>query len=511
MANTATTGPASHLRAICPSAHSAVVDGKLLRAFTATRARTILAGLSPLPAGARELPTIVTGVADGPAGLCFLGQRAASEGLSVFFIRREFESDGGGGEELGAGNMALRIDDLMYEFGDRVQASARALYDLSGMSNGDMLGGGLQEDVGSNPLARLATEWDCSNHASRTLGSPPPPACSSLLLVGGTCPPSAVSLALRGDIDTLSTAAEQGQAVPPGTRQKEKGPFAVGGKGSASATTVGGDAEEALLTQQERARWKDDLQMLLSGSENMAEFAGKPRDGLTEGGDGEARSTLGMSAEDETVIQERNDEDGVRGEKMDAGQGEKFRNDLDFSERWWELAARATDIGSVRSALSLAFDAVGRGNIFPVIRHDNQTAVGVHIREGVALARESSYHDTGSLGVGVVRDEVKAWRERGSAMLVDTETLTGAFVELGIHKVQGDLLNWLEAYAGVLAADIDRTLPTFASEKNNNEGSEEGRTTAMPSSTKDRRLDRLVTLADTLDLVTLAQSYVATG
>ncbi|CAN0101839.1 unnamed protein product, partial [Scytosiphon promiscuus] len=81
-----------NLRAISPSAHSAVVDSSLLRAFTPTRART--------------LPTVVAGVCGGPGGLCFLGQRATSEGFSAF--------------------------SLLCEFGGRARASARALYDLLG-------------------------------------------------------------------------------------------------------------------------------------------------------------------------------------------------------------------------------------------------------------------------------------------------------------------------------------------------------------------------------------------
>lgn len=496
-------GGVPNLRAISPSAHSAVIDSNLLRAFTVTRARTILAGLSPPPAGGggtRELPTVVAGVAGGPAGLCFLGQRATPEGYSSFSIRRESKSEGGG--------QALRIDDLMDEYAGRAQASARALYDLWGTSNGDVLSAALQEGAKASPFARLATEWDCSSHVTRTLGSAPPPACSSLLLIGGECPTSSVSLALRGDIETLSTAATTGRAQTPQSRRKAKGPFGGGGGGGDTAASTSGASGDASpkAEEQERLRWDEDLQALLSGSENLAELAARRREAhARDGNDGGSEDgSEAREVGEDTAVQERQDGGGL-GEEDNVASGrqeEKFRGDLDFSERLWELAARAQDVESVRSVVSLAFDAVGEGQIFPVISRDNKTAAGSHIRDGVAMAREARYHDGASVGVGVPRDEAKAkaWRERGSAMLADTEALSRAFVELGVHKVTRDLLHGLEVHAGVLAADVDRVFPAT------NAGSD------RPSSSDgagDRRLDRLLTLADTLDLVALAQSYGA--
>lgn len=514
----APAGTAPHLCAICPSAHTAIVDCKLLRAFTAARARAILAGLSPLPAaaGAHELPTVVAGVAGGPSGLCFLGQRATSEGYSAFTIRRETESESG---ETAEEHQALRIDDLMHEYGGRAQASARALYDLVGSSNGDVLGGVLEDGAKSCPFARLATEWDCTSHAARTLGSPPPPACSSLLFVGGTCPSGVVSLAIRADIETLSTAAAAGLVVLPHTaRRKAKGPFGggVGNIGEVGADAgVEGDAR-AKLNQQDQTSWHEDLQALLNGSENMAELASKPRDGHStaseddEGSDGRARQD-----EDDTALQQRQGAGGV-GAEEDVGakideETRKFRGDLDFSERLWELAARAVNVEGVRLALKLAFNAVGDGHIFPVVSRDNKTAIGCHIRDGVVMAREARYHDAGSVGVGVPRDgaKLKAWQEVGSAMVTSTTALVDAFVELGVHKVKRDLVHWLEVSAGVLAADIDRDFPTVSTNKPVGIDPAEERTTALPLPSPDRRLDRLVTLANTLDLAALAQSYGA--
>lgn len=490
-------GAVSNLRAISPSAHTAVIDSNLLRAFTVTRARTILAGLSPLPAGGSgtcALPTVVAGVAGGPGGLCYLGQRATHEGYSSFSIRREPESERGG--------HALRIDDLMREYGGRAHASARALYDLWGTSNGDVLSAALHEGVKVSPFARLATEWDCSSHATRTLGSAPPPACSSLLLIGGECPTSNVSLALRGNIETLSTAAIMGQAQ---TKQvgRAKGPF--GGEGGDTAAPTGGASSDVSLEaeQQERLRWDEDLEALLSGSENMADLAARPREAHAKDGNSSEDGSEAREVED-TAVLERQDGGGL-GEEDNVASGrqeENFRGDLDFSERLWELAARARDVESVRSAVTLAFDAVGEGQIFPVISRDNKTAAGSHIRDGVVMAREGRYHDGASVGVGVPRDEAKAkaWRERGSAMLTDMEALSKAFVELGVHKVTKDLLHGLEVHAGVLAADVDRVLPATTTGSNR---------TSSSDGAVDRRLDRLLTLADTLDLVALAQSYGA--
>lgn len=517
-----TGGAAPNLRAIFPSAHSAVVDSSLLRAFTVTRARTILAGLTSLPTGGRvrELPTVVAGIAGGAAGLCFLGQRATSEGFSAFSVRRESESEGGegGAEGAAAGGQAPRIDDLIHDFGGRAQASARALYDMWGTSNGDVLGAALKDGGTSSPFARLATEWDCSSHATRTLGSPPPPACSSLLLIGGECPPSPASLALRASVEILATAAATatGQSPTPQARRKAKGPFGggvnahVGGDASADISAGGacGDAPPG-AEQQELLRWREDLQALLSGSENMAELAAMPINSAARAGDGNSDDgPEAREAEEDTAVQERKDGGGLGEEESTNRSGgqdraEKLRGDLDFSERLWELAARATDVESVRSAVSSAFDAVGDGQIFPVISRDNKTAAGSHIRDGVALAREARYRDgtSVSVSVGMPRDEAKAkaWRERGSAMLADTEALARAFVELGVHKVSRDLLHGLEVHAGVLAADVNRVLPAAASD-------------SRPSSSDgagDRRLDRLLTVADTLDLVALAQSHGA--
>lgn len=512
-------GPAAHLRAMSPSAHSAVVDGKLLRAFSATRARTILAGLTPTPtssAGGRELPTVVAGIAAGPSGLCFLGQRASSDGYSSFAIRRE------GGAEVGgeaATGQAIRIDKLMmHEYGGRAQASARALYDLWGTANGDVLGGSLQEGVNSAPFARLATEWDCSTPASRTLGSAPPPACSSLLLVGGKCPPSALSLALRGEIDTLTAAASVELATMPPAQRKAMGPFGSVGGGNVGVVSAAAGAARDSATESElqvRVRWEEDLERLLSGSENLAEFAARSSEGHSKATSIDGSSEGGSTPhEEDTAVQERKDGGGMGEEEIGAEQDQEaksFRGDLDFSERLWELAARAADVKGVRAAVESAFDAVGEGSIFPVVTRDNRTAVGCHIRDGVAIARELRYHDARPAGVGLTPNDarVKAWRTQGSAILQDTETLAEAFFELGVYKVTRDLLHWLGTYAGVLAADVDRALPTSSYSKSWGANSGEERTKAPPGSTTDRRLGRLVALADTLDLVSLATSYGA--
>ncbi|CAM9484101.1 unnamed protein product [Ectocarpus fasciculatus] len=503
-------GVAPTLRAISPSSYSAVVDSNLLRAFTATRARMILAGLTPPPPGGSEtrtLPTVVAGVSRGPDGLCFLGQRATPEGHSSFSFRRDSEQEAAGGRA-----QALRIDDLVHEYGGRAHASARALYDLWGNSNGDFLGECLQEGGKSSPFARLATEWDCSTHATRTLGSAPPPACSSLLLIGGECPPTTVSAKIRGDIETLTTAVARGTAPQQQARRKAKGPFG-GGRGDTGRDEAppGGASASGVGEEQERRRWDEDLQALLSGSENMAELATKSVDTPAGAGGGSNDASEAGTAEEDTAVQDRTDGGGLGEEEVGSGLQElpeKVRGDLDFSERLWELAARATDVEGVRSAVALAFDAVGEGQIFPVISRDSKTAVGCHIRDGVAMAREARYQDGTSACLG---DEAKAkaWRERGSALLADEDALASAFVELGVHKVARDLLHWLEAYAGVLAADVDRALPATAPGGGGGGGGGRPAPRTGDNAAGDRRLDRLLTLADTLDLVALAQSYGA--
>ncbi|CAM9404625.1 unnamed protein product [Pylaiella littoralis] len=495
-------GAVPNLRAISPSAHSAVIDNNLLRAFTATRARIILARLRPPAAvgdGTRELPTVVAGAVGGLTGYCFLGQRQTPEGFSSFSIRRESESEGGG--------QALRIDDLMREFGGPAHASVRALYDLRETSNGDVLSAALEEGAKASPFARLATEWDCSGYATRTLGSPPPPVCSSLLLVGGECPSSTVSLAIRGDIETLSIAATTGQPQTPQAQRIAKGPFGGGGGDTTASTSrASGDASPE-VEQQERLQWDEDLQALLSGSENLAEFAARPRGAhARDGGNSSQDESEAPEVGEDTAVQERQDGGGL-GDEENVGSGrqeEKFRGDLDFSEKLWEVAARAHDVESVRSAVMLAFDAVGEGQLFPDISRDNNTAAGSHLRDGVAMAQEARYRDGASVGAGVPRDEAKAkaWRERGSAMLADTETLSRAFVELGVHKVTRDLLHALDVRTGVLATDVDGVLPAATTGTSSDRSS-------SGDGTGDRRLDRLLTLADTLDLVALAQSYGA--
>ena len=499
----ARAGTMQHFRALFPSAHSSVVDGKFLRAFTALRARTILAGLTPLPAGGRRgLPTIVAGVAGGRSGLCFLGQRASPAGFSVFSIKREFELESAGDGSVG---QSIKIGELMHEHERLGQASACALYDLWGTSNSDVLGGCSRDGAElMGPLAHLATSWDCSSHATRTLGSPPPPACSSLLLVGGQHAPRVATFAIRRSIETLTVAAG-----PLETWQGAKGLFRC-----ADNETNGEASAEA--NEQELLRWTKDLEALLSCSENMAEYAMKPQEEPTSSSDAAGSDRADGSEVDDTAIQERKD-GGVIG-TVNSGAGyeeaEIYRTDSDFSERLWELAARCIDIGSVRSTFSSAFYAVGEGRIFPVVSRDNQTVIGRHIRDGVTMAREARYHDGGSVGVGVPPDEIKSegWRERGSIMLADDQNLAEAFVELGVYKVTRDLLFWLETHAGVVAADIDRAFPATNHEKPSSDDLGERPASVLGAASTapcDRRLGRLVTLANTVDLVALAQSYGA--
>lgn len=450
------------------------------------------------------------------SGRCFLGQRAGSVGFSAFsFRRQEVEPDA-----------MLRIEDLIADCGPGTHASARALYDLcEDASDGDVLGGCMREGVNSKPFARLATEWAYSSDTTRTVGSQPPAACSSLLLVGGTCPPSAANAALRGDIEILVKAIARNFATARPTRPEgTRGHF---GSGEDGGVLRGVSNDTGGNEQQRTQQWEADLEALLSGSENLAELAA--RAAFRHGG-GENDN----SSEQDGVKSRGNDEDTSEQTQnitfevcTDEGGdlGRRFRGDLDFSELLWELAARASCAEGVRSALSKAFHAVGEGHIFPIIRRENVTAVGRHIREGVAMAREVRYHNTMSVGdsgrgnkvkgnnfggLGAQQDEanIAAWRERGSAMLDEIQKLAETFMELGVYKVTLDLYHWFEKRAGVLAADIERVLPSATNEK---ASADQSSTEKGPAKTQnlDPRLNRLNTLAMTRDLVTLAQSYGA--
>lgn len=445
---------------------------------------------------------------------CFLGQRASSAGFSAFSLRRhEVEPDA-----------TLRIEALITDCGPGTHASARALYDLrEEMSDGDVLGGCMRDGGDSGPFARLATEWAYSSDTTRTLGSQPPAACSSLLLVGGTCPRSAANAALRDDIEILANALAQNFTTVRLPRSEGmKGHF---GSIEDSGVLHGVRDDIAGKEHERMQQWEADLEALLSGSENLAELAARA---AFRRGDGENDN----SSED--GVKSRGSDEDTTGEqtqnitfemRTDEGGdlGRRFRGDLDFSELLWELAARAFSAEGVRSALSRAFHAVGEGHIFPVIRRENLTAVGRHIREGVGIAREAHYHNAMSVGdtgrgskikgnnfggLGAQQDgaSIIAWRERGSAMIGEINNLAQIFVELGVYKVTLDLQYWFEKRAGVLAADIERVLPSATNDKASvDQSSAEKRPAKTPN--LDPRLNRLNTLAMTRDLVTLAQSY----
>lgn len=489
------------LRALLPSAHAAVIDGTFLRAFTATRARTILAGLTPLPApGHRGLPMVVAGVAGGLSGLCFLGQRASPIGYSMFSIYRDSEVESG---RDGSSGQGVKIDELMHEHGRRGKVSACALYDLWVTSNGHVFDECSLDGAGPiSPFARLAAVWDCSSHASRTLGSPPPSACSSLLLVGGAGVPRTATGEIRRSIYTLMAAAGLLQE-----RQRTEGPFGCANRGD-----DGGASSRA--EEEERMRWNEELETLLSCSENMAEYAIRPRGDFTNGDDATGSDRGKGAHDDDTAVQNRKDGGGLGAE----GSGDEYqdetdirRADLDFSERLWELAARSVNIEGVRSAISEAFCAVGEGVIFPVVSRDNQTAIGRCIRDGVAMAREARYHDGEAVGTSDSPDKTKAtaWRERGSAIIENTHSLAEAFIELGVYKITRDLLFWFETRAGVVATEIERVFHGVTHDKPQLGEKQPVAAHLSSEALRDCRLQQLVTLADTVDLVMLAKSYGA--
>jgi len=264
-------------------------------------------------------------------------------------------------------------------------------------------------------------------------------------------------------------------------------------------------------------RWNEELEALLSCSENMAEYAIRPRGDFTNGDDATGSDRGKGAHDDDTAVQNRKDGGGLGAE----GSGDEYedeteihRADLDFSERLWELAARSVDIEGVRSAISEAFCAVGEGVIFPVVSRDNQTAIGRCIRDGVAMAREARYHDGEAVGISEPPDKTKAtaWREQGSAIMHDTHSLAEAFIELGVYKITRDLLFWFETRAGVVATEIERVFHGATHDKPPRDNLGEKQPVAAYLSSdelRDCRLEQLVTLADTVDLVMLAKSYGA--
>lgn len=461
---------------------------------------------------AHTWPFNKTAVGDDTSGRCFLGQRAGKTGFSVFSLYlHDTEPE----------ESTLRIEDLIADCGPGTHASARALYDLSEASDGDVLGGCIRERANSMSFARLAMEWTYSSDTARTVGSQPPSGCPSLLLVGGACPPSAANATLRDDVEILANTIARNVAgtARPARREGARGPFLGGGRN-------GGVVRSANDEDQAKAQLEADIEALLSGSENLAELAA--RAAFRHGMDTSESEGIG-----EEGVEGRGRDDDATGEptetiafevRLDEGEtvGQRFRGDLDFSELLWELAARSSSAEGVRSTLSRAFHAVGEGHIFPVIRRENQTAVGRHIREGVALTREARYYNPMSMGdtrssstkrnefggPGGQQGEADAitWREQGAALLEDVDNLAEIFVELGVYKVTLDLYHWFEKRAGVLAADIERVLPTAAADKASADlpSTKSGSTELK---TLDPRLERLNILMMTRDLVTLAQSY----
>ncbi|CAM9736297.1 unnamed protein product [Choristocarpus tenellus] len=517
------TSSMPHLHSMCPSTHDRLVDTRLIRAIPLARAREILAGLTPpdkeqLP----NLPAVVIAVY-GWGNLCYIGHQTADMGYSTFTVRPADMSElvhPGGGE-----GQARGVDDLIQDFSGggsgEVCATARALYDLWGSSDDDVVGGSVSEvedaAAGDNPLfARLAVEWDCLRSGNtRVLGSPPPPACSSLLLIAGTCPLTPASLALRTDLEMLTSMEQDATAAAAAASTT------IVHAEKPSTSPSGMSATEHLVEHHERKQpwrlshpqWQADLEALLSGSEHLADLAAPKGVVNNEGGDDRVQnrtSGLGVQGgENETLGEETGGEggDGVQGPR---------RDDLDFSELLWDLLAVApSPEDDARAALAAAFKALGEGRIFPVMSRGNNTTIGRHFRDGIAIAREARYPMRTSTiahsgerfgGAQAGTASAREWAECGASMLRSQPKVAMACLELGIHKVQRDLAHRFEIETGLSADELARALPIepdLALELVEDAKPQDLDTAAKAAAAA---VARLGVLADTLDLVALAQT-----
>ncbi|CAM9483323.1 unnamed protein product, partial [Discosporangium mesarthrocarpum] len=529
-----------HLNPVCPSAHTKVVDTRLLRAVPLGRARAILGRIAPPRQGLAELPTIMVAVHSKRSGPCYLGQRITSSGYSTFTVHPAL---GKGPEDIGTGGGGRKpmIDDLVRnyaeEFGNgrETQATARCLYDLWGSSGRDVVGGSLPDLEGlegdeNAPFARLAVEWDCLSCGTRTLGSPPPPTCSSLLLVGGPCPLSSTGIQLREDLKRLSSMADAATAETTPSSAKSE-PYAQSSSELISAEVRETDDchkhENPNQQKLSQARWEADLALLLSGSEGLADMAAKT---ASTGSAIAASGPSSVTGEDVTTdVDSRVEatetsmvtEKDVGGTRTGQGQGHRCR-DLDFSERLWELVSIAPGLprggDDARYALRATFDAVREGRIFPLIRRDNETAVGRHIRKGVDIAQQFRYAAmmrprTPGGGPGGGGNDVetrtrawKEWNDQGKVMLQSIQSAALVCLELGVCKLRRDFSHWLEQEAGVSVAEIEHALPPV-SRLPGAQGDPGGGTGALgpEAAAVAAEADRLYVLADTLDLVALGQ------
>jgi hypothetical protein len=167
----------------------------------------------------------------------------------------------------------------------------------------------------------------------------------------------------------------------------------------------------------------------------------------------------------------------------EGGGASELRSNLDFTERLWQsVLCHLTTPDQLTSAVRRVFSAVESGSFFPIIHEENRTAIGKHLAEGNRRSQAIRYGGNGShLEAG----EEQRWLSCGEDILAHP---VAACMDLGLRKLQGDLIHWFHMEAGVPPAELH----WFT-----------GAATEEPLR---QRLHRLQLLVDALEAVTLAQN-----
>ncbi|KAJ1987609.1 hypothetical protein GGI25_003228 [Coemansia spiralis] len=119
--------------------------------------------------------------------------------------------------------------------------------------------------------------------------------------------------------------------------------------------------------------------------------------------------------------------------------GFPMREDLDFTERLWNLAHYAYDDSDLSETIAAVAEGLETKKLQPYIHHGNKSPLGQLIRDALQIAQSKTLVDE------------EAERERLAAQLdmwVDERPLD-AFVHIGVHKLRADF--WFYFVGGHLA------------------------------------------------------------
>lgn len=459
-----TPAATSPLQSLFPENWSKKVDTRLVKGFAAHKARDILACITKV-----DLKGCVLVATHDARGLCYLGQRFTSDGYETYTVRQRPEENQPLDFAQVAKEFSIESDRCTHVGSHRTKDSglgtdvsivARALYGVDDIHTGG------EGDTSSGAL--LATEWDCTNQpSSRALGLPPPPLCKSMLLVcaDGCMSPtsdSSFGYSLRRDLaalDFMAESAGEGRTGSENTRP------------STSDWCFGSAADSI--------GWNQRLRDLLSGAD--------------VGGGGYGTHTDKSAEEDKTI-------DGIQlaacmnsSTVTTSRREDRQRNDLDFSERLLQLLVTASTPSDAMDALTSAISAVDKGHILPVINMNNNTVIGRRIQEGV---RAAQMQRSGNARIG--EHATKGM----DSIFSSKQKVSLASLELGLYKVQNDIVHWFQMEQGVTVEDlqwyINSPLSILA----------EGACTEndLSGAALTQRLMRLQALSSVVDVVLRAQS-----